>query len=218
MPTENDLRAVLFDLDGTLLDTFSLILESFRFTMQKHRGTVPPEEPFLAQLGTPLARMLAAYSDDASEIEAMVATYRDHNARCHDDRVRAYPGTQSMVRNVADHGLARALVTSKSHPSARHGLELCGFDGLFPVVIGMEDVSRHKPDPEPVRVALERLRIQPAHALFVGDSPFDMEAGRLAGVKTAAVLWGPFAREDLVSNAPDFWLEHPSNLGPLLTG
>jgi pyrophosphatase PpaX len=210
------LSTVLFDLDGTLLDTVDLILLSYRHTLERHLGTVPPDRIFLRALGTPLHLMFRAFTEDPAEIAAMVETYRVHNAEHHDDRVLAYEGALEAVRAVAARGCKLAVVTSKSRTVSRRGLEVCGFDGLFPTLIAAEDVTRHKPDPEPVRLALERLGARPEEAVFIGDSPFDMESGRRAGVRTAAALWGPFEREELERQAPDHWLADPREIPGLL--
>jgi pyrophosphatase PpaX len=107
------------------------------------------------------------------------------------------------------------LVTSKAHSAAERGLRLVGIDCHFRVIVGVEDATRHKPDPEPVRRAVELLGANPATTVFVGDSPHDMAAGRAAGVRTAAALWGPFSRAELEPHAPDSWLATPQDLTAL---
>ena len=108
-------------------------------------------------------------------------------------------------------------MTSKLSTSARRGLEHCGFPlDLFDVLIGADDVERHKPDPAPVLAALARLETAPTRAWYVGDSIHDIAAGRAAGVRTAGVLWGPFPRDELVAAGPDRILDHPAQLADLL--
>lgn len=204
--------AVLFDLDGTLIDSIDLILSSYRHTMQTHRGTPPPDSVWLAGLGTPLWTQFRKFTDDEAEVAAMVETYRTHNLAHHDRMVRPYPGVLDAVRQLHAAGRRLGIVTSKKHDGAERGLRHCGFDGLFSVVVGADDVQRHKPDPEPVLHALARLGVAPADAVFVGDSPHDLVAGRAASVPTAAVAWGPFPRAELVELAPDHWIETPEDL------
>jgi pyrophosphatase PpaX len=211
MPTHSP-SAVLFDLDGTLIDSIELILSSYRHTMLSHRGATPPDSVWLAGLGTPLRAQFRKFTDDEAEVAAMVATYRTHNLANHDRMVRAYPGVLEAVRHLHAAGRTLAIVTSKTRDGAQRGLRYCGFGGLFPVVVGADDVPRHKPDPEPVRHALALLGVPAAAAVFVGDSPHDLAAGRAAGVRTAAVAWGPFARAELEALAPDFWMETPQDL------
>ena len=204
--------AVLFDLDGTLIDSIELILSSYRHTMLSHRGTTPPDAVWLAGLGTPLWTQFRKLTDNDAEVAAMVETYRRHNLAHHDRMVRPYPGVVDAVRQLYAAGRALGIVTSKKRDGARRGLRHCGFDGLFTVLVGADDVERHKPDPEPVRRAIELLGAPAQDTVFVGDSPHDLVAGRAAGVQTAAVSWGPFPREELHRLAPDFWIETPEDL------
>lgn len=204
----------LFDLDGTLIDSIALILESYRHTLRTHRGATPGDDVWLAGLGTPLWAQFRHFTDDAGEIAAMVATYRDYNLANHDRMVRPYPGVEPAVAALARRGQL-AVVTSKLRAGAVRGLEHCGLAQYFPTIVGADDVHRHKPDPEPVEKALALLGADAATAVFVGDSPHDMAAGRAAGVATAAALWGPFDREHLEPQAPGRWLQTPDQLATL---
>jgi pyrophosphatase PpaX len=204
----------LFDLDGTLLDSVELILASYRHTALAHRGEAPDDAVWLAGLGTPLRTQLRHLSDDPVEIEAMTETYREHNLANHDRMVRPYDGVVDAVRGLAARGTL-GLVTSKLRQGALRGLRVADLEGAFSVVIGADDVDRHKPDPAPVLAAVERLGADPSTTVFIGDSPHDMAAGRAAGVRTAAALWGPFPRETLEPYRPDYWLYTPADLGTL---
>jgi len=204
--------AVLFDLDGTLIDSIALILSSYRHTLLAHRGEIPPDDVWLAGLGTPLRAQFRRFTTDEAEITAMVETYRKHNLAHHDGMVHPYPGVLDAVRRLHAGGRKLGIVTSKKHDGAERGLRHCGFDGLFAVVVGADDVERHKPEPEPVLHALELLGVAPGDAVFVGDSPHDLASGRSAGVRTAAVAWGPFPPEQLEAQAPDYWIGAPTDL------
>jgi pyrophosphatase PpaX len=202
----------LFDLDGTLIDSIELILSSYRHTLARHRGSVPPDEVWLAGVGTPLRVQFRQFTEDPAELEDLVATYTEHNLANHDTLVREYPGVRDAVRALAADGVKLGVVTSKKRRGAGMGLALCGFEGLFDVVVTADDVERPKPDPEPVTRAVELLGASPAETVFVGDSPHDLVAGRAAGVATAAVGWGPFARETLEAREPDFWVLEAAEL------
>jgi pyrophosphatase PpaX len=208
--------AVLFDLDGTLIDSIELIRRSYRHTMEVHTGSIPEEEFWLAGLGRPLTWQFSNFSDDPEEIQSMIDTYREHNMFHHDDLVRGYPGLLEAVSELKSGGLRLGVVTSKLHSAARRGLNHCGYDGLFDVLIGADDVDRPKPDPEPVLRALEMLNATAQKTFFVGDSPHDISAGRAAGVRTAAALWGPFPRASLEPERPDRWLVDPKDVASLL--
>jgi len=207
---------VLFDFDGTLVDSIELILASYRHTMRVHRGTETPDSLWLAGLGTPLRVQFRDFTDDPAEIERMIATYREWMFAHHDDMVSAYPGALDAVRALKGRGATLGIVSSKSRKGIDRGLALCGFDGLFDGMVTSDDLEASKPDPAPVLAMLAQLGATAQQALFVGDSPHDIAAGRDAGTSTAACLWGPFSRERLAEERPDFWLERFADLTEVL--
>lgn len=202
----------LFDLDGTLIDSIELIMTSYRHTMAVHVGEVPSDDVWLEGLGTPLWTQFRKFTDDDAEIDRMVATYRTHNLAHHDAMVQQYEGVRELVDALTAEGVDMGIVTSKKRQGALRGLALMRLDEAFPVVIAADDVEHHKPDPEPVHLALERLGAPTDGTIFVGDSPHDIAAGRAAGVATAAALWGPFPRTWIEPHAPTHWVEHPLDL------
>jgi pyrophosphatase PpaX len=212
------LSTFLFDLDGTLIDSIELILTSYRHTLKIHRGVEPPDEVWMKGLGTPLWVQFREWTEDPAEIQAMVATYREYNLAHHDTMVRPYDGVVEQVRRLKTAGKTLGLVTSKLRGGALRGLRVADLETAFDVVVGSDEVEHPKPHPEPVLKALERLGRPAAGAVFIGDSRHDLECGRAAGVKTAAVLWGPFGRSDLEDLAPDYWLERPADLANLSDG
>ncbi|MDX2194592.1 MAG: HAD-IA family hydrolase [Gemmatimonadales bacterium] len=203
---------VLFDLDGTLIDSVALILGSFRHTEQVH--AIPPktDDEWLAGLGTTLRTQFAPYDGVYGTMEELIATYRSYNLTHHDAMVTVYDGVVPMLRALHGGGHRLGLVTSKAHAGARRGLRLAGVEELFEVVVGADDVTQPKPHPEPVHTALARHGATVADAVFIGDSTHDMHSGRAAGVATAAALWGPFDRAHLSASAPDHWLERPDDV------
>jgi pyrophosphatase PpaX len=210
--------AILFDFDGTLVDSIGLIVDSYHHTMRVH-GLEPRSDAFwIAGLGTPLRVQFRRFTDEEDEIQRLIATYREWNLAHHDERVRAYPMAVDAVRTLRAQGSRLGIVTSKNRHGLEKGLDLCGFHGLFDVLVTSDDLEASKPSPEPVLVALERLAAEPRQALFVGDSPHDVAAGRDAGTTTAACLWGPFTREQIAAERPDHWLESFADLLRLADG
>jgi pyrophosphatase PpaX len=205
----------LFDLDGTLIDSIDLILRSYRHTMRVHGRAAPSDDVWMQGLGTPLWVQFRQFTDDPSEIEAMVATYRAYNLAHHDDLVRPYAGVVEAVRALRAPGRTLGLVTSKQRSGALRGLKVAALESAFDVIVGADEVTHPKPHPEPVLLALERLAAPAAGAVFIGDSRHDLECGRAAGVQTAAVLWGPFDRAHLEDLEPDYWLERPQDISLL---
>jgi len=201
-------KGVLFDLDGTLADTIELILRSYRHTMRTHLGEAPPDERFLATIGIPLPKQLTDFARNDAEAERMRLTYVAFQKEIHDDLVAPFPGAGRVLSTLREQGTRLAIVTSKHSGVARRTLESCGLWESFDAFVCADDVEHPKPDPEAVRLALKRLGLaNEAHdVVFVGDSPFDLHAGRAAGTHTAAALWGPFSREVLAREEPDFYL------------
>jgi pyrophosphatase PpaX len=199
---------VLFDLDGTLIDSIELIMESYRHTMRIHRGDAMSDDLWLAGLGTPLRVQFRTFTDDPAEVEAMIATYREWNLANHDTMVVAYPGALESVKALKSAGARLGIVTSKNDRGLARGLSHCGFDGLFDALVTCDTLAESKPHPAPVHRCLADIGHAEGHrALFVGDSPHDIAAGREAGVDTAACLWGPFDRARIAEEKPTHWLD-----------
>lgn len=205
--------AVLFDLDGTVLDTIELILGSYRHTFRAHGLPVPSDERILANLGMPLEACLAPFVDDPAAILAMVETYQAHNHATHDGLVRAYPGIPELLGALE---VPSAVVTSKRRAATELGLRIASLSDAFDVLVCADDVANRKPHPEPVLRAVELLGVELDRTLFVGDSTFDLIAGRAAGVRTAGVLWGPFSRDTLAACDPDHLVESVAELREIL--
>jgi pyrophosphatase PpaX len=206
------IRTVLFDLDGTLIDSVRLILDSYHHTLASHGLPPRTDDEWLAGVGTPLATQFAACCDDAGTLEALIATYREYNLKHHDRMVTVYPGVVDVVRALKHQGIATGLVTSKNRAGAVRGLTLAQLEALMDVLVCADEVENPKPHPEPVEKAVRLLHADPDTTLYVGDSIHDMRSGRAAGVRTAAVLWGPFGRSHLEGAQPDYWLERPEDL------
>lgn len=207
---EGDVRdgrlAVLFDLDGTLVDSIDLLVASMEYSFQG-RTRRPSTAEWLALVGMPLEAMLGRWAEGKEDVALLRARYREHQLAHHDSMVKLYPGMVDTVRALHDAGHHLAVVTSKLEEGARRALRLARIEECFNVVVGLDQTTKHKPEPEPVLYALDRLGVAATHAMFVGDSTHDMQAGRAAGVFTAAVLWGPYTREQLAPTAPDVFVE-----------
>jgi pyrophosphatase PpaX len=212
------IRTILFDLDGTLIDSIELILASYRHTLIAHGRPPVPDSEWMRGVGTPLRVQLAPWAESPEDLQAMVETYREYNLANHDRMISAFPGVVEVVRAVRACGIRTGLVTSKNREGARRGLRLVGLEDVIEIMVCADDVQRPKPHPEPVERAVTLLRADPRATIFVGDSIHDLQSGREAGVLTGAVLWGPFRRDDLEPAAPDFWLERPHQLRKLLLG
>jgi pyrophosphatase PpaX len=201
---------LLFDLDGTVLDTTDLILQSFKHTFQVHyKREIKPQDVH-AFFGKTLRAAMEFLGPD--KVEELITTYREFNIAHHDDLTKNFAGMAETLQELHNAAMPMAIVTSKSSETALRGLKLFNMDQFFSVVIGANECSKHKPDPEPVQKALERLRLSPKDCLMIGDSTFDIISARAAGVQTAAVRWTYVPWEDIVQAKPDYILEKPEDL------
>jgi len=216
MTSDSDWSAILFDLDGTVADTVDMILACYRHTMQAHLGEVPPDECWLSGMGTPLVTQLRGFARSQEDSEAMLETYQAYQRSIHDSMVAPFPGIPEVLEEMMERGIPLAIVTSKRREMATWTLSVCGLGDCFPTVVTADDITKGKPDPEPVLLALEWLGIAPSpRVLFVGDSIHDVRAGQEAGVRTAAVTWGPFSAEELQVVEPDFMVGETEELSVL---
>jgi len=209
--------AVLFDLDGTLVDTVPLIIECYKAMMMRHRGHAGSIEEWLTTIGRPLSASLADIARDAQEAEALLATYIEVQDGLHDKMVTLFEGMSEVLSAANGQGFPQAIVTSKGRWMTDRSIAVSGFEGHFPVIITADDVTRAKPDPEPVHLALDRLGIAASRrVLFIGDSLHDLESGHAAGVQTVAVTWGALGESTLREGAPDFLVRTVRELIPIL--
>jgi pyrophosphatase PpaX len=202
---------VLLDLDGTVIDSVALIRESHRHAVRTVLGEDLADARLVANVGRPLIEQMRAFSPERAE--ELLDAYREWNHAHTADLLLAYDGLEEALQTMRRAGIRLGVVTSKSHPTVDLAWRvLPALEACFEVVVAAEDTERHKPDPEPVLLALERLAAGPERACYVGDSPFDLRAGRAAGVATIAVTWGFFARDELEAERPDLIVETPAEL------
>ena len=207
--------AVLLDLDGTIVDTVSLILASMRYAFDGRRRA-PDDGQWVAGMGMPLRVQLAYWAEDGADLELLVARYRDFQGRHQDATTRAYDGAVAAVAALKARGHPLAVVTGKLAGMAARTLAQVGLDGVVDALVGSDSCPHHKPHPEPVLLALERLGRPPAEGLFVGDSVVDVQAGHAAGVTTVAALWGATAGEVLLAQSPHHALRDVRELPALV--
>jgi pyrophosphatase PpaX len=206
--------AVLFDLDGTLVDTVPFILAAVRHCFEGY-GRCPTDAEWIAGIGTPLRTQLASFARDPADVDGLFTRYRTYWLEHHDARTRLFPGAGEVVHRLREAGHPLAVVTAKIATGAERTLRHVGLWEAIDVVVAADTVARAKPDPLPVRHALERLGRAPAEAVMIGDSNHDLAAGRAAGTATAGVLWGAGSREVLAPLA-DHLLARVDELLPLV--
>lgn len=208
--------ALLFDLDGTLIDSIELILGAMRHAFHGFGGHAPTDEEWRAGIGIPLHTALREYTSDEAEVDRLFGRYREYQLEHHDRLVRTYDGIAEAIGEFAAAGHPMALVTSKSDWMAEKALVLVGLHALIPVIVGCDSCVNHKPHPEPVERALALLHAAPENALFVGDSPHDVQSGRAAGVYTVGVSWGAFTRAEMEASGADTVIDDPTELSEVV--
>lgn len=197
------IRGILYDNDGTLVDTHDLILSSMRYTMETVLGKQLPDEELLRGVGTPLDDQLLELAQGDEGLGAELArVYRAHNEARHDAAVKLFDGVAEGLRVLSDAGFRMGVVTAKRHALAQRGLEITGAWQYLDCLVGADDCPRAKPDPDPIVMAADVLGLESRECLYVGDSPFDMQAGNAAGSISVAALWGMFPREVLAAENP----------------
>jgi len=211
-----ELRAILFDLDGTLIDTVELIRVSFRYATEKVLGQAIPDEITMANVGQPLRQQFTDMAPD--HVEELLDVYRAFNRAHHDELAHAYPDTLATVKGLAAAGVRMGVVTSKGGPTAMHGLELFGIAGYFEVIVTADDVPVHKPDPYPLRYAADEMGVPLEYCVYLGDSPHDMEAAISGNAISVAALWGAFSAADVLAPGPEYALDTIGQLPALLNG
>jgi pyrophosphatase PpaX len=202
---------VLFDLDGTVIDSGAIILASMRHAAREVLGAAPPDEELMAAVGGPgLEAQMHALAPD--RVEELVDVYRAHNEPLHDELV-CCAGIDEVLVRLKEEGRRIGIVTAKRRQTVELAFATVPLGHLFETVVGGDETERHKPDPEPLLLALERLGARAGDAAYVGDAPFDVKAAKAAGVFSVAVTWGGIhSRERLEAEGPDALVETAEDL------
>lgn len=197
------IKAVLFDFDGTLLNTNDLIFTSYEYAFVKVLGRSITEEEIHDLYGKPLYSSLAKYGEFQ---DRLCDTYREFNESHHDKLVKTFDLAADGVRKIKAHGFKTAVVTSKRRSTLEKGIRILGLDDFFDVLITPDNTDRHKPDPQPVLKACELLGVSPDEAIMVGDSIFDFECAKRAGAALAGVNYST-TRDAIAAYSPDYMVD-----------
>lgn len=202
-----DVSAIGFDLDGTLIDTVPLIVESHQYALQGFPEYANDLHFLVSSIGLPLeyvyneARLGPSY-------EERMQWFLDYNVSRTDTHIAIFRGIVPMLEALAAKGIPLAVITAKRRAHAILACDLFDITKYFAAFIGKEDTSQHKPDPTPLRMALQRLGVQDEkNMLYVGDAVYDIRAGKNLGGLTAAVAWSHTSRAELMVEKPDLWIE-----------
>lgn len=208
----NSIKAVLFDLDGTLIDSYPGIRASFFHIVEKHQLKLDiPKEDILKYVGLPLEKIMLKIAGNESKARELMADYRAHNKEILPE-VPFFPGCVEALEHLYHHKIAIGVVTSKSRDSAIISLEKHHLLDKLSIFIGKEDVHHHKPHPEPLQLALQKLAILPQQAAYLGDTILDIQCAKQAGCLDIAAMWGTYDRAGLLAENPSLALEDIQSL------
>ncbi|HHU03963.1 MAG TPA: HAD-IA family hydrolase [Fastidiosipila sp.] len=205
-----EVEAVLFDMDGTLIDTIGLIVAGHEYTWKEHTGAVPPREDILSKIGKPLQQ---AYPGWEEETPDMLVTYRNWCAGKTDTHTGLYVGVVPMLEELQKMNFRLGLVSSRFRVGIDDCMRVYGLDDYFEILLAQEDSHGHKPGPEPLLAAAERMSITDmSRILYVGDSVHDVKSAQAAGCLSAVVDWTSMDKDELRALQPDLWIYKASDL------
>jgi pyrophosphatase PpaX len=198
-------RILLFDLDGTLLDTNELIIQSFKYTSKKYLNQEMPREHIIKTFGEILQETMEREFGEYAE-EAL-KTYRSFQGQNFYDYIMTYTGVKETIQKLYKKGYKMGVVTSRLRESTVRGLKHFDLYRYFECIISANDTDKHKPDPTPALMALDKMKGKPEEAVLIGDSPFDILCAKNAGILSVAVGWSALPRELYMQHNPDYVIE-----------
>lgn len=206
-------KAVLFDLDGTLIDSNAHVIHCFQSAFSEVLGEAITPQQITATFGIPLEQAFVHLNPQHAA--RLTSAYRNISQEMGDEEITAYPDALEVLQRLKELGCPLAVVTSKKRHKAMAALERFSLAPYIDVIIGPEDTPFHKPDPTPVHLALQALQTEPARAFMVGDSPIDVQSGKRAGTKTVGVRYTMCCLDRLIESKPDYLIDRLIDLIPL---
>jgi len=197
---------VLFDLDGTLIDTNKIIIQSFQYTFETHFPNIKMDvDKILTFIGPTLQQTFSEYTNDPFVIQDMITSYRKHYVENEMGLFEIYPNVIEVVTTLKEEGYNLGIVTSKFKEAAWPSFTHYDLDKLFDVFISLDEVEIPKPDRNPIDLALSRFG-NTKGAIMIGDNKSDILAGKNAGIYSAGVAWSIKGSAYLMQANPDFML------------
>lgn len=203
------ITTVLFDYDGTLMDTNEIIIESWQHTFRTLTGKEGDVKEILKTFGEPLRDTVRKFFPQ-HDAEETVEIYRSYQVTFYKKLIQMFPGTRELIETLKARGYKLGIVTSRLRPTTMEGLDKYGLTDCFDYIVTADDTDKHKPDPEPVLIALRKLHSRPEEAIMVGDTKFDIGCGKNAGAHTVMVNWAMAPASD--EYRPDFRIDRPEEL------
>ncbi|AKG37000.1 pyrophosphatase PpaX [Paenibacillus durus] len=211
------IECVLFDLDGTIVNTNELIISSFMYALQQHAQPAITREQMIPHMGTSLPDQLKAFTN-LEDISALETSYRHYQLEHHDELIQSFPKVNETLEELRRREIKLGVVTTKIRPTTIRALEMFDLQQYMDTVVTLNDVTKLKPDPEPVLTAVRNLGVDPEKTLMVGDSGVDIQSAKAAGVLAAGVAWSLKGEDTLRKYGPDYILQDMTDLYEIIGG
>lgn len=211
------MKYILFDFDGTLVNTNDVIVASWQHTYKTYLGHEMPLERITSCFGEPLVLTMAREFPDVP-VEESVEVYRQYQRENADTLVTIFPDMEKLLKALKEKGYVLGIVTSRTRESALRYMDMFGITHYFSDMVTCEDTTIHKPNPEPLLLAMSKLDAKPEESIMIGDSPFDIKCANNAGVRSVLVDWRITCDESsLIEDAvADYEIKKPMELVELL--
>ena len=209
------ITTILFDYDGTLMDTDDIIIDAWQYTYRNMTGEELAVETILKDFGEALRDTMSKYFS-GDQLEEAIEIHRVFQTDTYLEKIRMFPGTLELIHELKERGYRVAVVTSRRKPTTVMGLEKFELMDVLDCIVTADETEKHKPDPEPVLFALKSLNCQPEEAIMVGDTVMDMGCGKAAGVKAVLTTWAKAAQYQKMSVSPDFRINAAEELWDVL--
>lgn len=212
--TQSRVKAVIFDLDGTLADTFPMIVKAWNEAVSPHTGKTYSDAEVISRFGIPDPQMIRRELP-GPEGEQADEVYHKYYAANH-GAVALFPGVRELLKELKRRGVPMGVMTGKGLRTAKITVEALGLADTFGAVITGEDVAQQKPAPDGPLLAAKKLGVAPSQSAFVGDSPVDILAAKAAGMVAVAAGWHPVYIDEIRALKPDVWSNTPMDVVSLL--
>ena len=212
-------NTIMFDFDGTIMDTNDIILNSWNYTFNVLRGHDADRDLMLEHFGEPLELSMKKFFDaEGDTVKEYIDIYRSYQTDNFVNDIKLFPGVPEMLESLKNAGYTLALVTSRLKHTTMQGVEKFGLERYFDVVITANDCTKHKPDPQPINITLEKLGKKAEEAVMVGDTVMDLDCAKNAGVMSVLVGWSMALPPEKVTknDAPDYILRNAADMLPFL--
>jgi len=202
-------KNILFDIDGTLIDTEKTIIKSFQKTLKDNLNIEPPAEELFYVLGIPGSKAIKKYSNSPEQDQELLKLWEENDHQMF-HYSELFNGIEQMLQQLKGNQTKLGVVTSRTNSESQIVFNNFNIEKYFDTFVTSSMTKLHKPDPEPILKAIENLKIDPTNTIYIGDSIYDFQCARNANVEFALASWG--AKENPEFSKVDYYLTQPNDL------